>query len=435
MAVKMSRRMKRNAAILLAAIVALSIILGRAYVQHLEKDVSYEAPEPFDDEPEARARFDAMMSALQSAETLSYESELEWKHGKSRYSAQLGKPNFFRLQVVSPDGKESGAMVGDGENMWIFWAGTRPWFTFEERADYDRTRTKAYMRMEAPPGKHSIKAELSRLTHSMGFPVIDPSFFHMCRDTVLDHVDAMRDIGERRVDGTTCTGVEVSFMESQRSWYLWLSDRDDLPRRLKEVIRAGPNTIITSERYFNFRINEDIEETIFAWNPPADWDEVLLPGPDEMALKPGQMAPEIALESIDGDEIRLSAYRGRVVWLVIWKVGCPPCRLEMPALEELYGECADNGFVVLGVNFVDDKKIARDFLNERKITFPNIVDSSPTAMNVVLGEYSGDVTPSNFIIDTDGRIVDRWHGHDKDDRRGFEITRQLLDDGDMGDQR
>ncbi|GAF77084.1 unnamed protein product, partial [marine sediment metagenome] len=251
-------------------------------------------------------------------------------------------------------------------------------------------------------------------------------FFHMCWDTMLNHIDAMRIIGKRRIDGRNCIGIEISFMEGQRSWYLWLSDHDNFPRGLKEVVRAGSNTIVTTEKYFNVRFNGELEEAAFKWTPPADWKEIIVPEPEETALKVGQIAPEIALQSIDGEEIKLSDYRGSVVWLVVWRVGCPPCRAEMPVLERLYKENTHKGFVVLGVNFIDDKQIVRDLLIKNNITFPNIVDSSDAAIEVMLGEYSGDTTPANYIIGIDGRIVDRWFGYDKNDMRGFKTVQELL---------
>ena len=427
----MFKRKYRNTLILIMLILVMFVLSCWVYLQHINNNIAenaaeYEVPDQFQDEPEARARFDAMMTAYQQAQTLSYESELKWKWGKFRYSVQLMKPNYFRLEGMDREGNEAGVIVGDGNDMWIFWRGIRPWYAVEEREDYLKTRTKGFMRMDAPPRKHSIKAEASRLAAFMGIPVIEPSFFHMCWDTMLNHIDAMRRIGKKRIDGRNCIGIEISFMEGQRSWYLWLSDQDNFPRGLKEVVRAGSNTIVTTEKYFNVRFNGELEEAAFKWTPPADWKEIILPGPEETALKVGQIAPEIALQSIDGEEIKLSGYRGSVVWLVVWKLGCPPYRAEMPVLERLYKENTHKGFVVLGVNFIDDKQIARDLLIKNNITFPNIVDSSDTAMEVMLGEYHGGNTPVNYIIGIDGRIVERWFGYDKNDMRGFKTVQELL---------
>lgn len=422
----MFKRKNRNTLILIMLILVMFVLSCWFYFQRMNNVAEYEVPDQFQDEPEARARFDDMMMAYRQAQTLSYESELKWKHGKFRYSVQLMKPNYFRLEGMDREGNEAGVMVGDGNDMWIFWRGIRPRYGFDEREDYLKTRTKGFMRMDAPPRKHSIKAEGSRLAAYMGIPVIEPSFFHMCWDTMLNHIDAMRSIGKRRIDGRNCTGIEISFMEGQRSWYLWLSDHDDFPRRLKEVVRAGSNTIVTTEKYFNVRFNGELEEAAFKWTPPTDWKEIIVPEPEETALKVGQIAPEITLQSIDGEEIKLSDYRGSVVWLVVWRVGCPPCRAEMPVLERLYKENTHKGFVVLGVNFMDNKQIVRDLLIKNNITFPNIVDSSDAAIEVMLGEYSGDITPANYIIGIDGRIVERWFGYDKNDMRRFNTVQELL---------
>jgi peroxiredoxin len=126
----------------------------------------------------------------------------------------------------------------------------------------------------------------------------------------------------------------------------------------------------------------------------------------------------------------LSDHQGEVVWLVFWRVGCPPCRYEFPHLEKLYKEFKDDGFLVLGFNCADGKDYALEFLREYSITFPNIVDSSSVARAVFIDDYqkfkSRSAVPLNYIIDKNGKVADCWYGFDKDDDRGYRNINDLI---------
>jgi len=66
--------------------------------------------------------------------------------------------------------------------------------------------------------------------------------------------------------GQPCDGIEVSIMKHQRSWYLWLSRRDHLPRKLKMIVRVA-HDIVTEERWSSIKLNADIPDRLFAWKP------------------------------------------------------------------------------------------------------------------------------------------------------------------------
>ena len=72
----------------------------------------------------------------------------------------------------------------------------------------------------------------------------------------------------------------------------------------------------------------------------------------------GQAAPDFALKSSTGENLRLSEYRGDVVMINFWATWCGPCRQEMPLLDELYARYQRVGFNLLGVNIDDDSRRA-----------------------------------------------------------------------------
>lgn len=116
----------------------------------------------------------------------------------------------------------------------------------------------------------------------------------------------------------------------------------------------------------------------------------------------GFLAPDFTLELLDGGEMTLSDFRGQVVLVNLWASWCLPCRTEMPAIETVYQEYRDRGFVVLGVNTTnqDSEQDARAFLQEVGVTFPILLDRN----GEVSREYQLRGLPTSFFIDRNGVI-------------------------------
>ena len=86
--------------------------------------------------------------------------------------------------------------------------------------------------------------------------------------------------------------------------------------------------------------------------------------------------------------------------LNFWYAACEPCTYEMPALEHAYQQYQAQGFVVLGVDTVDDPATADSFIHELGITYPIVRDVDFRAVTL----YRVTDTPSTFFIDRDGVI-------------------------------
>jgi hypothetical protein len=68
-------------------------------------------------------------------------------------------------------------------------------------------------------------------------------------------------------------------------------------------------------------VNAEIPNDRFAWSAPAGWKEWREPPIEEGLLKPGTPAPDFDLAGLDGSRIKLSNFRGRIVWLNKWRCG------------------------------------------------------------------------------------------------------------------
>ncbi len=367
----------------------------------------------FADEPAAHAVYNRMIEAIHQAKSLSYTSRFEREAGgcvgtSCTYRVWLKKPNFFRMETQSATGEPGGILIGDGTKLWIHWPKGRPQWQLVTQSEADRrTQFASYMTKLAPRDQHSILHEAPLLAAEMGAPILDASVFHGHVDSTERYLDGVRSAGAETIGGEDCDKIEVSLMNHQRSWYLWLSKRDHLPRKLKEVVRVSSD-VVSREEWSSVIVDQEMPEAMFAWTPPAGWTEWKLPDEEDSLLKPGSKAPDFDLTSVDGGRIKLSDFRGKTVWLCFWRVGCPPCRQEMPYLQSLYAKHRDRGLVVLGVNVSDDKAITSKFLHEHGVTFPNILDTSPAAAEVYSRDYGVGSLPLNYLINGDGIVVDRW---------------------------
>ena len=268
----------------------------------------------FKDEPEAHALYEKMIETMRSAESLYYKGDC----GNCTYMIWMKKPNYFRVETVNRQGAECGTLVGDGDHLWIYWPeGNSP--AWDEGYE-DYTGAEVYMKKTTPIGRHSIGHEVGWLRAGMGMTIIDPSTFHGYTDSLQPYLDGVRSWDAESIKGQECDVIEVSFMKRQRIWYIWLSKQDHLPRKIKQVVRVS-RPLIGYEYWSDVQINAEIPDEKFVWAPPAGWQEWTPPDLEDKLLKPGAEAPDFELLLADETKVRLSDYRGKIVWLYIWRAG------------------------------------------------------------------------------------------------------------------
>jgi len=114
----------------------------------------------------------------------------------------------------------------------------------------------------------------------------------------------------------------------------------------------------------------------------------------------GKEAPDFALKSTTGENLRLSEYRGNVVMLNFWATWCGPCRQEMPLLDDLYNRYERVGFTLLGVNIDDDSQRAIDMMRELGVNFPVLFDARKDVSKL----YDVNAMPVTVILDREGNV-------------------------------
>jgi len=117
-------------------------------------------------------------------------------------------------------------------------------------------------------------------------------------------------------------------------------------------------------------------------------------------------APEFILLSTDGKKIRLSDYKGKVVIVDFWATWCAPCRKGIPDLIEIQKEFGKK-VVVIGISLdTDSKGDVLPFMQKFGINYPITYGTLE-----VTQQYGGvEAIPTSFIIDKNGRIVDKHVG-------------------------
>jgi len=121
----------------------------------------------------------------------------------------------------------------------------------------------------------------------------------------------------------------------------------------------------------------------------------------------GQPAPDFALKSSTGENLRLSEFRGDVVMINFWATWCGPCRQEMPLLDELYSRYQRVGFNLLGVNIDDDSRRAMRMIEELGVKFPVLFDARKEVSEL----YEVEAMPVTVIVDREGTVRYIHHGY------------------------
>ncbi|MBA7538835.1 Thiol-disulfide oxidoreductase ResA [subsurface metagenome] len=134
-------------------------------------------------------------------------------------------------------------------------------------------------------------------------------------------------------------------------------------------------------------------------------------------------AVDFELEDLGGNLISLSSMRGKVIFLNFWATWCPPCRAEMPSMEELYNRFASRDFEIVAVDLQEKNKQVSKFVNDNGLTFKILLDKTGN----IGAAYGARSIPTTYIIDRDGSVLARTlGGREWDTEEVFDLFEKIL---------
>ena len=132
------------------------------------------------------------------------------------------------------------------------------------------------------------------------------------------------------------------------------------------------------------------------------------PGEPDDVNATGKPAPlHFTLKDMNGADVQLASFKGKVILLNFWATWCGPCKAEIPSLVELQAQYGDD-LVVLGFSVDDPVEKMRPYAAQYKINYPLLVGNGREDVQDAFGPLFG--IPVSVIIGRDGKIAKKHSG-------------------------
>ncbi len=125
----------------------------------------------------------------------------------------------------------------------------------------------------------------------------------------------------------------------------------------------------------------------------------------------GTAAPTFTLQDLNGKDVRLLDYKGKVIIIDFWATWCPPCRASIPGLEKIYKAYKDKGLVILAISLDQGEwDSVKSFVTDYGITYTVLKGNED-----IQDKYQVRTIPLLLVIDKEGRIAKRYLGFGSDE--------------------
>jgi thiol-disulfide isomerase/thioredoxin len=119
------------------------------------------------------------------------------------------------------------------------------------------------------------------------------------------------------------------------------------------------------------------------------------------------------LTTIDGQSLKLSDYKGKVIIINLWASWCGPCRIETPELVRMSQEYKARGVEFVGLTTRQndpDLEPIKDFVREQQVTYKTVYDDGTFAGPLSQTVRARAVIPQSYVISRDGNILKHFEG-------------------------
>jgi thiol-disulfide isomerase/thioredoxin len=138
----------------------------------------------------------------------------------------------------------------------------------------------------------------------------------------------------------------------------------------------------------------------------------------------------INLKDLNGQQVSLADFKGKIVFLNFWTTWCPTCRIEMPSMEKLHRKLKDKDFAMVTVNLQESASQVKTFFKEFKLTFTALLDST----GEVGVSFGIRAIPTTYILDKTGRIIGLANGpREWDSKDAVALFENLIDNDAVAD--
>ncbi len=139
-------------------------------------------------------------------------------------------------------------------------------------------------------------------------------------------------------------------------------------------------------------------------------------------LRVGDIPPRVTLNDLNGNTVALPAdFKGKVSLVHFWASWCTSCRLEIAALESIFGRYGNKSVIPCSVNIGESREAAESYIKNMKVSYPILLDPKSS----IIRQYSISGIPTTYVLDRENVIQFRIIG--EINRDGLErLVRALL---------
>ncbi|HEY1872231.1 MAG TPA: TlpA disulfide reductase family protein [Chitinophagaceae bacterium] len=130
-----------------------------------------------------------------------------------------------------------------------------------------------------------------------------------------------------------------------------------------------------------------------------------------------KQAPELSLPDINGNQVKLSSFKGKYVLVDFWASWCLPCRQENPNVLQAYNKFRSKNFTILGVSLDKQKDDWKQAIQKDKLSWTQVSDLQEWH-SVAVSTFNFSGIPFNVLVDPDGKII-------AEGLRGDELEKKL----------